>query len=43
LQISPIQNQTLMSNRPVHRIPCLRHFWHFACGAGSHTGSKRER
>ena len=30
-------------NRPVHLIPCLRHFWHFACGAGSDARSKRDR
>jgi hypothetical protein len=29
-------------NRPVHRIPCLRHFWHFGCGAASDARSKRD-
>jgi len=28
--------------RTVHRIPCLRHFRHFGCGAASDARSKRD-
>ncbi|MBE2179470.1 MAG: hypothetical protein IAE97_03280 [Chthoniobacterales bacterium] len=31
------------ANEPVHLIPSLRDFWHFACGAGSDARSKRDR
>ena len=39
----PICNAPMLgAHRPVHRIPCLRHFWHFGCGAASDARSKRD-
>ena len=38
----PIQ-ENKNANKPVHLIPSLRDFWHFACGAGSDARSKRDR
>jgi hypothetical protein len=34
--------RTINPNEPVHRIPCLRHFWHFGCEAASDARSKRD-
>ena len=38
-----IEREQKSANRRMHLIPCLRHFRHFACGAGSDAGSKRDR
>jgi len=38
-----VDREQKSANERMHLIPCLRHFRHFACEAGSDAGSKRDR